>query len=311
MILKICGSEWDNASRDKRELSACRELGQQVMVLAKAKLIYDSHEFELGRNTDRNKLQIFLIKYLERFLIKRCAFSIMVNDSIADEVQKIHKLKQRPIVVRSTPEKWTVDPETVLKHRLAFQNAFGNDNPILMYHGAVVPGRGIEKMLEVVKAMPQTNAVVLGNGAGPYITGLKQLSEQYGIIQRVLFHPAVSIEELWKYVGAADIGMVTIPSVAQSYYYMLPNKFFESIQSETPIIGSDFPEIRRLVQQYGFGLLCDPESTEDICACVTRMLTDKELYNLCKQKAVKAKEDLCWEKEKLVLQKAYLDLLEN
>lgn len=387
MILKICGSEWDNASRDKRELSTCRELGQQVMVLAKgkpedrgrvdevdgfevrryttrplgnrfpsainqavslfcwasytrrelkpqiisghdliglsvgwlsnigrkdkAKLIYDSHEFELGRNADRNKLQIFFIKYLERFLIKHCAFSIMVNDSIADEVQKIHKLKQRPIVVRSTPEKWTVDPEVVQKHRLEFQSAFGNENPILMYHGAVVPDRGIEKLLEVVKAMPQTNAVVLGNGAESYLTGLKQLAEQYGIIHRVLFHLAVPIEELWKYVGAADIGMVTIPPVAKSYYYMLPNKFFENIQSETPIIGSDFPEIRRLVQQYGFGLLCDSESTEDIRACVTRMLTDKELYNICKQNIVKAKEKLCWENEKLVLQKAYLDLLED
>ena len=32
MILKICGSEWDNASRDKRELSACRELGRLSLI---------------------------------------------------------------------------------------------------------------------------------------------------------------------------------------------------------------------------------------------------------------------------------------
>lgn len=65
-----------------------------------------------------------MIKYLERFLIKRCAFSIMVNDSIADEVQKIHKLKQRPIVVRSTPEKWTVDPEETKKKRRELLDRF-------------------------------------------------------------------------------------------------------------------------------------------------------------------------------------------
>ena len=41
--------------------------------------------------------------------MRRCAFSIMVNDSIADEVQKIHALKQRPVVIRSTPYCWELD----------------------------------------------------------------------------------------------------------------------------------------------------------------------------------------------------------
>ena len=381
MILKICGSEWENASRDKRELSVCRELGQQVLVLAKgapgdkgridsvegfevrrystrpfgtkcpafinrvaslftwaaytrrelkpdiisghdliglligwmsnigrkekAKLIYDSHEFELGRHANRNKLQLFFVKHLERFLMKRCAFSIMVNDCIADEVQKIHKLAQRPIVVRSTPEKWAIDQGEIQMVRSEFYAAFSNENPILMYHGAVTPGRGIEKLLEVVKAMPEVNALILGNGSEDYLNSLKALTEEYGIMPRVLFHPAVPITELRKYVGAADLGMVTIPAVAKSYYYMLPNKFFENIQSETPIIGSNFPEISRLVKQYGIGLVCDPDSTEDICACVRRMLTDKEFYDACKKNTLKAKEELCWEKEKQILKKAY------
>ena len=381
MILKICAAEWDNASRDKRELSVCRELGEQVMVLAKggpadrgrvddvdgfevrrystrplgngcpvvvnrilslftwsayarrvlkpqiisghdlfglligwmsnvgrrdkATLVYDSHEFELGRNKKRGKLQIFCVKYLERFLIKRCAFSIMVNDSIADEVQRIHKLKQRPIVVRSTPEKWVIEPSEVQKVRMEYTEVFGNKNPILMYHGVVMAGRGIERLLEVVRAIPEVNAVVLGNGAKPYLNSLKKTAEEYGITKRILFHPAVPIRELWKYVGAADIGMVTIPAVTKSYYYMLPNKFFENIHSGTPIIGSDFPEIRRLVNQYNLGLLCDPEKTDEICACVNKMLTDTEFYNMCKQSALEAKEVLCWEKEKVVLKNAY------
>ena len=46
----------------------------------KPKLVYDSHEFELGRNTKKRGLvKTFLITYLERFLISRSVFSIMVN----------------------------------------------------------------------------------------------------------------------------------------------------------------------------------------------------------------------------------------
>lgn len=266
----------------------------------KPKLIYDSHEFELGRNAKRSKLQMFYIKHLETFLMKRCAFSIMVNDSIADEVQRIHKLEQRPIVVRSTPEKWTIDQTEVQKVRTEFAGHFPAVGTILMYHGAVTSGRGVEKLLEVVYSMTGVNAVILGNGSEQYLGSLKKLAEEYGITERILFHPAVPISKLWEYIGAADIGMITIPAVAKSYYYMLPNKFFENIQSETPIIGSDFPEISRLVNTYRLGLVCDPENTEEICSCVNKMITDKAFYEECKKNTMLAKEDLCWEKEKQV-----------
>lgn len=193
LVLKVCGGTWENASRDKRELSTYRDLGADVAVLAKGnnddkgrietvdgfkvyrystrplgsrvpsplnrlvslftwarfvkkigpdiisghdlmpgltiswistllnknkpKLIYDSHEFELGRNTNRGKLAALAIKHWEKFLMKRCVYSIMVNDSIADEVQRIHRIKERPIVVRSTPDFWTIDPEACLETR--------------------------------------------------------------------------------------------------------------------------------------------------------------------------------------------------
>lgn len=34
-VVKICCSEWNNESRDKRELSICRELGMGIFVVAK------------------------------------------------------------------------------------------------------------------------------------------------------------------------------------------------------------------------------------------------------------------------------------
>ena len=61
----------------------------------KAALIYDSHEFEIGRNTKRTAVQKWFVAHLERFLMNRCVFSIMVNDSIADEVQRIRSEKHR------------------------------------------------------------------------------------------------------------------------------------------------------------------------------------------------------------------------
>lgn len=88
------------------------------------KLVYDSHEFTIydGR---KGRIETFLVTLLERFLIKRCAFVIEVNDLIADEVQKIHRLKERPVVVRNIPEKWDVDPAVCQEMRERILASFG------------------------------------------------------------------------------------------------------------------------------------------------------------------------------------------
>ena len=86
---------------------------------------------------------------------------------------------------------------------------------------------------------------------------------------------------------------------------MLPNKFFENIQSETPVICSNFPAVAPIVEQYGIGLTCNPEDLEDIDRCVEKMRTDRDFSAQCKENLKKAKEDLCWEKEKTILLAAY------
>lgn len=384
IVLKICISEWVGASRDKRELFVCKELGADVMVMAKgspgdkfkkdlvddfdvyrfstrplgtnlsneinrftalftwahyaklfnadvisghdlsglligymsnifkpmakkAKLVYDSHEFELGRNAKRSKLHLLLIKFLEGFLIKKCAFSIMVNDCIADEVQRIYKLKRRPVVVRSTPNYWQIDEEVTKAVHQEYCKELNVPEVtfIAMYHGGIMRGRGIETLLRLTVVNPNICAVILGNGEEGYLRELTQLADELGVRHRILFKPAVQLEELWKYVGAADVGMILSPAIAKSYFYSLPNKFFENIQSLTPIICPNYLAMKPIVEQYGIGLTVDISQESEIDAAIERMRTDNDFYAQCKENLKTAKIDLCWENEKEVLQQAY------
>lgn len=278
----------------------------------KAKLVYDSHEFEIGRAAKRSHFQIWVITHLEHFLIKRCAFSIMVNDSIADEVQRIHRLKERPVVARNVPPYWKLDPEETAQVRSDFLNKLGlpENTFLVMYHGAIVPGRGIEPSLQAVARIPETAAVILGNALDPkYLSSLHVLCAKLNITDRVLFHPAIPVEVLRNYVGAVDVGICLILGSYRSYYLSLPNKFFENIQSLTPLIVSDFPEMGKLINSYGIGLAADPGNVEEIAATIRRMKDDREFYAACKKNLKQAKEDLCWEKEKSALKQTYAALL--
>lgn len=275
----------------------------------KAKLVYDSHEFELGQANGKSKAYIWALCHLERFMMKRCAFSIMVNDSIADEVQRIHHLKDRPVVARNVPPNWKLDPVETARVRQEFLTALHlpEDSFLVMYHGWVYPDRGIESMLRAIVLVPGTAAIVLGNAPNPdYGETLHALAKELGIQDRVLFHPAVPVEVLRNYVGAVDISINPgIGTTNRSYYLSLPNKFFEAIQSMTPLIASDYPELRQIVLEYGIGLLVDPEKPENIAAAIRRMRDDREFYTVCKKNLNRAKRELCWENEKSALKEAY------
>lgn len=384
-VLKISPVVWDNASRDKRELSVLQEMGAEVLVFAKGEpsdkgrkttisgfdvflystkplgqagwlgplnklvtviqwscyvrgyhadilschdlpalligwistwfktrrnkpvLVYDSHEFELGRATERSKITSWAIKCLEGFLIRRCGFSIMVNDSIADEVQRIYKLEMRPVVVRNIPNRWHLDQREIAAARakLCGQLGLPANTFLVMYHGAIMPQRSIEILLQAVCRNNEIAAVILGNAmTEDYLDELKRKAEELGIKDRVLFHPAVPLDSLYKYVGAVDLSTVLIQAKYRSYYLSLPNKLFESIQCLTPLIVSNFPEMRRVVENYKIGLTVDITDTASIDSAIERMRTDHAFYNQCKQNLIPAKEELCWENEKASLKEA-------
>ncbi len=389
-LLKIVIQEWKNASRDERELSAAKEAGFSISVMAKGgagdkfrkdsvagfdvyrfstrplgsnkyfsnlnrvvsvfkwahyvktfradvisghdfialfigylscwykpknrrpKLIYDSHEFELARSLGRSKLMLFWIKHLERFLIKQCVFVIMINDSIADEVSEIHKLKTRPIVIRNTPNLWNLDEGVCEEiHRRWLEQMGMNQNTfIIMYHGYIAQNRGLEIIINVLTRTESILLVIVGDAQEPeYREKILQMAKELAVSDRMLVLPAVPLDELWKYVGAADAGLVIHPAATRNYYYVLPNKFFENIQAETPLICSDLPELARLVKKYDIGLLVDPDNAESIRSAIEKLRNNKEIYRRFKGNLKIAKTELCWEKERRTLIDAYSKLI--
>lgn len=384
-ILKICCSEWRNASRDKRELGLCREMGMEVCVLAKGqeglvedidgfevhrkgtrplgkkipnsinrvvsvftwakaarkfeadiisghdllgllvgylssmflsdsrrpKLVYDSHEFELGRNKKRSHLEQAAVKKLEGFLIRHSAFTIVVNDSIADAVQTIYHLEKRPVVVRSTPNLWAIDENETKKMHAYYCEQLGvsTDSFIVMYHGGLLPDRGIETLLQLLSINPNIYGVVLGNGEEAYVKSLYKLAEELKVSSKVLFLPAVPLSELWRYVGAADLGLILIPANCENHRLSLPNKFFENIQAENPIVCPEYPAMSSIVKQYDNGLVFKEKDIVDLSEKVDYLKNNPSDYSEKKKGAKTAKADLCWEKEQEVLQKAYKQLI--
>lgn len=274
-------------------------------------LVYDSHEFEYARDENRSRLSKFSVKHIERFLMKRSSLSIMVNDSIADEVVKLHHLNYRPLVVRNLPYKWNVNEVIIENNRKIFfdKNSIPSNASLAIYQGGLTKRRGIENAINAISKTDGVYLLIMGMGEKHYVDALKELSRKLEVEKRVIFEPAVSYSELWKYTGIADMGLCILENVCLNHYFALPNKFSEYIQCKVPVIASDFPEMRKIVDLYGIGLCCDPGNVDSLVAAIYKMHTDLNYKNKCKHNLIQAKEELCWENERNVLFTAYEKLI--
>ncbi len=309
------------AKKFNADIYSCHDIGAlfigwlSVLLTPKAKkplLVYDCHEYTLGLKPYENKNKKKIIAIAEKFLMKKCVFSIMVNDTISEKVQRQYNLSEKPLSIKNTPEKWVLEKEKVQTIRNEIEQKLGLNEKdfIAMYHGAILPYRGIETFVKAIANSNNVYGVVLGNFASAeYEKSIKDLVEEERITDKILFVSAKPHEELKNYIGAVDCGVSLLQNTCENHLYALPNKFFECIQCLTPVVVSDFPAISAVVDEYGIGLKCNPASHIEVAKAFNKMKADPGMYMNFKSNMEKAREELCWDKEKEELIKAYKKIL--
>lgn len=249
-----------------------------------ARIIYDSHEFASEEFADSWRWRLLARRHVVRIeerYIREADAVVTVSDGIADALAVRYGLA-RPIVISNTPA-WqetafrpTGDPVTVL------------------YHGALVPRRGLETLIESVSLWPAAfRLVIRGPAQGGFDQHLRALAG--GLGERVTFAPAVPPDQVVPSAAQADIGIFLLSNSTTHARFAMPNKIFEYIQAGLMVISSDLPEIRKVVESAGCGLLLDQDTPQAIAACLARL--DPARIDACKRAALGRAKDLNFEAE--------------
>ncbi len=264
------------------------------------KIVYDAHEYETEMNhlSERSKKVMY---FFEKRLIKLADKVITVSDSIADEYVKLYPFIEKPhLVLNCPPYRQTTDE----KHNI-FRERFNlsKDAIIFLYQGSLSRGRGLELILEAFETISDKkyNLVIMGYGELEEYT--QNIANKY---ENIFFHEAVSPSVLLNYTSSADIGISTIENTCLSYYYCLPNKMFEYIMAEIPLMVSNLPEMSKVVAQHEIGVILDADSISNIHQAIekTSGFDLEQLSNNLKA----AKSIYSWENQEKELLKLYKSL---
>jgi glycosyltransferase involved in cell wall biosynthesis len=225
--------------------------GVLIKFLRGTKLIYDAHELETESNGLKGNRKI-LYKFLEKFFIPHANAVIVVSESISEwyasnyKIQNLYVVKNVPSICEKTELNLINDNQKInLKEEL---NLSQNDT-LYIYVGGLFKGRGIEIILDTFAELDASKHIVF-MGYGELEKDIKIYQKEFSNIH---FHPAVNPNQVISYTQTADIGIALIENICLSYYFCLPNKVFEYLLSEIPMIVSDFPEMSKLVDDYECG----------------------------------------------------------
>jgi glycosyltransferase involved in cell wall biosynthesis len=270
-------------------------LGAILKMFVKAKLIYDAHELET-ETMALYGIRKILSKILERIFIYYTDQVIVVSHSIAKWYQNTYYLNNIH-VIRNFP--YRLDGEGNFPNVLRIDLNIRDDEMIFIYQGVLSRGRGIELLLNVFSELDKKRHVVF-MGYGILEDIVKEYANNYSNIH---FWPAVKPNEIIRYTMCADIGICLINNICLSYYYALPNKLFEYITSGLPVVVSDFPEMRKIIDDYkcGWKVLVDKK----LLKALMENISWKEIEGK-KCNVLKCRPRFCWEKEAGKLLHVYL-----
>ncbi|MBN2423850.1 MAG: glycosyltransferase family 4 protein [Calditrichaceae bacterium] len=254
--------------------------------------IYDSVELLAGLNQLEEKpIRKKIWMCYEKRGIKGVNRLITVCQSDASHIKTLYKDLPEPVVVRNTPEfKRIKAGHQVVRNKFRIPA----DHWIGIYQGMLFEGRGLRNLIRAIPGRDKFTLIIVGQG--PLMPELKNMAKELKIEDRVIYTGLVPFYELHDYTASADIGFTIISGKGLSYYHALPNKLFEYIQAGIPVIGSDYPEIKKIIEEDDIGYTVNPESVEEISQAIKKML-DEENYKKFKNRILKISEKYTWQQE--------------
>ncbi|MEO7588788.1 MAG: glycosyltransferase [Arachnia sp.] len=208
----------------------------------------------------------------ERAFMPKADYVMTVTASHATMLQERYKLPVLPdTIVNLSVFQPMVGDVTV---REAAGVAEGT--PLLVYAGIMSWARGIETLIQAMAHVADDVhlAIVTMPLPHPMMTKLQPLIDELGVNERIHFIGPVSQANLSYYLHGADVAVHPLPGGSDNHDRTLPNKLFEYLHAELPMVSSDAKTMAEFVLTNKMGNVFKTGDPVDLAAKMMEMLRD-------------------------------------
>lgn len=255
--------------------------------------VYDAHELFTEQKEIKSRPVIYKCwKWIEKFSVPKFKNGYTVNEFISNELQKLYQVQYA--IVRNVPAYFSLP------------NKQEQPKPYFIYQGAVNEGRSFETL---IPALQHVNTTLRICGTGNFISETKKLTKEFNVENKVIFEGLVLPKDLKIISTNAFAGIMIFEEYGLNQVQSLANRFFDYIMAGIPQICINFPEYKRINDQYQIAYMINDVKMETIANAMNKLMTDSVLYETLKQNCLKAREELNWSFEQKKLLNFYKELL--
>lgn len=266
-------------------LPLCLALSKQ------AKVIFDSHEFTVKQILIRHyltpkirKVIAGLYAYLERRILPQLS-AIIVPTTIRGE-NYFEQFGPRVVLINNYPS---------LKEMNLIEHHSDEHAGYACYLGLLNESRGLKQMIQaaVLSKIPL------------YLGGATDTQETMEVIHQMeqdgigKYLGELTRQEVRETLESAAMGLSLLQDEGQyGLLDNLPTKVYEYMQMGIPTILSDFPYVKRMLEDYPFGIAVNPAVPEDIARAMQYVMEHPQEAQRMGQAGVQAvREVFNWEVE--------------
>ena len=237
--------------------------------LLRVRVVYDVHEDVPRQIQGRNDMNIGL-RYV---LSAGASFAEWMAARFFDAI-----VCATPSIARRFPPAKTVEVQNypiVAELATAKPVTYDKRPPRFVYAGGITQLRGAREMADAVGNpwFDSTIELCLAGSFRP--ASLQQEVETSAGAANIQFFGQLSRAKLAELLGTARAGLVLFHE-APNHVNAQPNKLFEYMSVGLPVIASDFPLWRDLIDGIGSGILVDPKSPQAIADAMRWMLENPQ-----------------------------------
>jgi glycosyltransferase involved in cell wall biosynthesis len=253
-------------------------------------LVYDAHEIYYAQDVLPLRIRKAYFRK-ERRLIRHAQAVITVNEFIADLMQQRHRIGAVHVLYNCADPDPGFDP---IRERAAspLRAIVNGPGPVLLYQGWLSAERNLDTLVKAMAHVPPPAQLAV-IGYGDCIGHLQQLARDTGVEGRVHFLGKIPSEQMLRYTVGADLGLIPYLPIDENHRYCSPNKFFEYVQTEVPVLAHELPFFRQMADRYGVVTCADFTFAEQVGRAVTVLLCD-ETREKMRQRCRKARAILNW-----------------
>ncbi len=148
---------------------------------------------------------------------------------------------------------------------------YSNKKNQICYIGGISEQRGITNLIKVMEHL-DCELKIAGKVPSGYLNELSKLPG----FKKTEFLGFLDKNDILKLLSESLLGMCTLKYTA-NHYHSMPVKLFEYMNASIPVVSSNFPVMKKIVEGSNCGICVDPNSIEEIVAGIHKILGDDSL----------------------------------